>query len=146
MVLQKIVSGRQLEFACDDFVRDQPELLEKIGERYAQMLILDRLNICKNTDEEFLFIKSEENEKALAIKDLEELREDAIPAIDHFRNQVLPKLKNHINQENDIQKLRAIIEVLNEFNSTISDLMKSNDRDGSNLLNSSLQNFHLSSL
>lgn len=84
------MSGQQLEFACDDFVRGQPELLDKIGERYAQTPLLDRLKIYNNMDEE--------NENALAEKDLEELREDAILAIDHFRNQVLPKLKNDINQ------------------------------------------------
>ncbi|KAL1224768.1 Heat stress transcription factor A-1a [Cardamine amara subsp. amara] len=35
---RKVESGRQFEFACIDFVRGQPQLLDKIVERYLKML------------------------------------------------------------------------------------------------------------
>ncbi|CAL9226058.1 unnamed protein product [Arabidopsis halleri] len=57
----KMVESRQLEFACDDFVKDQPELLEKIGQRYKEMLyqnhgkrvetLVNRLKSCKTEKE-----------------------------------------------------------------------------------------------
>ncbi|VVB12742.1 unnamed protein product [Arabis nemorensis] len=64
---REIVTGEEhLEFACDDFVRGKPELLDKIGERYAALLqpfidrnarLAERLKNCKNNEERELVIK-----------------------------------------------------------------------------------------
>lgn len=76
-----------MEFACDDFVKGKPELLDKIGERYAAQVqayhdkrykpLEDRLKNCKTREEVELALKEQKEIFEKESKERKEAREIA---------------------------------------------------------------------
>ncbi|XP_010434423.1 PREDICTED: uncharacterized protein LOC104718380 [Camelina sativa] len=126
--LKKVVESRQLEYACEDFVKDQPERLEKIGKRQEEKLNADcdklhearmkQMRSCKTVQEWELVRKRSLKEMLSKMdekysKDVErfmqtvayerEWRREAFPKELEDRLQlVLDSLKDLINSTNDL--------------------------------------------
>ncbi|EOA18750.1 hypothetical protein CARUB_v10007333mg [Capsella rubella] len=129
---EMVEESRQLEYACDDFVKGQPELLDKIGQRYKDLQYenfgkhsearLKRLRSCKTEKERESLTK--ENLKGYEVemrakmdqllsKDVERLMQ-TVAYEREWRRKALPE---HLEE-----RLQLVLDSLNELTKASSDL------------------------